>query len=195
MCLAARVPGIVGIGIEIDPAMAELARANIAANQFVGLTIMTGDITEIALPMADHVMANPPWHDRRSTASPVGRRRLAKQESGQGIEAWIAAMAPALRDGGSLTMIVPPALVGRWRAACAAAGLAGLIQHALVPKVGREAKLMVVQAVRGIRVPGGDDATVLHQANGAFTDEIDAVLRHGAALVPYGGEKSRLPGA
>ena len=195
MCLAARVPGIVGIGIEIDPAMAELARANIAANEFVGLTIVTGDITEIALPMADHVMANPPWHDPRSTASPVGRRRLAKQESGQGIEAWIAALAPALRDGGSLTMIVPPALVRRWRAACVAAGLAGLLQHALVPKVGREAKLLLLRAFRAAGEASDDKPeTVLHQANGAFTDEIEAVLRHGAALAAYGGANSRLPG-
>ena len=226
MCLAARVPGVEGIGIEVDPAMAELARANIAANGLAGLSVVTGDVTQVVLPEADHVMANPPWHDRRSTASPVGRRRLAKQESGEGIEAWIVALGRAVREGGSLTMIVPPALEARWAAGCALVGLRWTVRHALVPKVGRAAKLMLVQAVRangqresspaggrglgeGAATSGevviagpttltpalsrqrereneGSDGplleTVLHDADGAFTPAIEAVLRDGAAL-------------
>ena len=97
MCLAARLEGVEGIGVEIDSAMADLARANIAANGFAGLSIVTGDVTAAVLPEADHVMANPPWHDRRSTASLVGRRRLAKQEGGEGIEAWISALGRMVR--------------------------------------------------------------------------------------------------
>ena len=201
MCLAARVAGVEGIGIEVDPAMAALARANIAANGLAGLSVVTGDVTQVVLPEADHVMANPPWHDRRSTASPVERRRLAKQESGEGIEAWIVALGRAVREGGSLTMIVPPALEARWAAGCVAAGLRWTVRHALVPKPGRAAKLVLLQAVRvpvsivDSRVkPGGEDETVLHEADGEFTPKIEAVLRDGAALAGYGGAKSRLPG-
>ena len=198
MCLAARVAGVEGIGVEIDPAMADLARANIAANGLAGLTIVTGEVTEVAMPVADHVMANPPWHDPRSTASPIGLRRVAKQESGQGIEAWVAALGAALRDGGSMTMIVPPALEDRWAAACATAGLSGMERHTLLPKVGRAAKLVLVRAVRGDRASSAHPdpvpaETVLHQESGAYTPGIDAVLRDGAAL-PYGGANSFLPG-
>ena len=149
MCLAARVPGIDGVGVEVDPGMADLARVNIAANGFAGLSIITGDVIELSLPLADHVMANPPWHGRRSTASPVGRRRLAKQEGGEGIEAWVAALGRAVREGGSMTMIVPPGLEGRWAVACAAAGLRWTVRHGLLPKVGRAAKLVLLRAFRG----------------------------------------------
>ena len=199
MCLAVRVAGIEGIGVEIDPEMAALARANVAANGLAGLTIVTGDVTELTLPQADHVMANPPWHDRRSTASPVEGRRVAKQEGGPGIEAWIVALGRVVREGGSLTMIVPPALEARWAAGCVAAGLRWTVRHALVPKVGRAAKLVLVRALRGRLdhgpgpLPRAEGVTVLHEADGAFTPATEAVLRQGAALI-MGERTAACPG-
>ncbi|HET9018931.1 MAG TPA: SAM-dependent methyltransferase, partial [Acetobacteraceae bacterium] len=47
LCLAARVQGIAGVGIERDPALAALARANIAANGFAGLAVLEGDLTKL----------------------------------------------------------------------------------------------------------------------------------------------------
>lgn len=180
MCLAARVPGVLSIGVEIDPAMAELARTNIADNG-AGLTILTGDVTAIELPMASHVMANPPWHDPRSSPSPIGRRRLAKQE-GAGVEAWVTALARTLVDGGSSTMIIPPVLAERAASACAAAGLGGGVNVSLLPKVGRAPKLMLVQRWRGTEASARDVEMVLHDESGAFMPAIDAVLRGGEAL-------------
>jgi len=181
LCLAARVGGIRGTGVEIDPEMAELARVNCAANGFAGLTIRTGDVMSFALPEADHVLANPPWFDERSTASPVARRRRAKQEAPGGLEQWIAAMAGALVPDGSLTLIVPTPLVGRAIAACETVGLELARHHALLPKRGREAKLNVLQARRGAaRLV--TTCTVLHEECGAFTPAVEAVLREGAAL-------------
>ncbi|RZM35083.1 MAG: methyltransferase domain-containing protein [Sphingomonas sp.] len=181
MCLAARVPGVRGIGVEIDPAMAELARANVADNGLAGLTILTGDVTAVALPPASHVMANPPWHDPRSTASPLARRRLAKQESA-GIEAWVAALARALTAGRSLTMIVPPALAIRATAVCAAAGLGGGVDMSLAPKAGRLPKLTVVQRWAGTSGTAQERQIVLHDEGGAYLPAIDGVLRGGDRL-------------
>jgi tRNA1Val (adenine37-N6)-methyltransferase len=181
LCLAARVPGMTGLGIEIDPAMADLACANLAENGLDGLTILTGDVTASALPPASHVMANPPWHNPRSTASPVERRRLAKQE-GTGIEAWVAAMARAVIEGGSLTMIIPPALAARAGLACAAAGLGGGVSVSLLPKVGRAPKLMLLQSWRGKGGAMREAEIVLHDESGAFMPAIEAVLRGGDAL-------------
>lgn len=182
MCLAARVAGIDGLGIEIDPAMAALARANVAANGFAGLGIVTGDVLRIALPAVTHVMANPPWHDRHSTASPVERRRRAKQEGSEGVEAWIAALGRILVAGGSLTMIMPPRLADRAMQAYAAAGLSGIVSHALAAKPDREAKLLILQAKRGSSAPTRGSHSVLHELDGKYSAPIEAVLRHGAAL-------------
>ena len=80
LCLAARVPGLAGLGLEIDPALAEMARANVAANRFAGLEIRAADLGAWRPQRrVDHAFANPPWHDPASTASPDPGRRLAKQ--------------------------------------------------------------------------------------------------------------------
>ena len=181
MCLSARVPGIVGFGIEIDPAMADLARANVVDNGMVGLTIRTGDVMAVELPLASHVMANPPWHDPQSSASPVERRRLAKQERA-GIEAWVTALARGVGEGGSMTMIIPPALTRRADAACALAGFGGGLNVSLLPKAGRAPKLMLVQRWRGATLPVRERKIVLHDEGGRFTPPIEAVLRGGEAL-------------
>lgn len=182
LCLAARVPGVIGIGIEVDAAMAKLARENFQANDMdARLSVTTADVLEAALPLADHAMANPPWHDPGSSASPVRRRRLAKQE-GEGVEAWVAAMARAVRGGGSLTMVLPPGLANRALAACADAGLGAAVRHELPPKAGRPAKLVLVQATRGGVAALREQATVLHEASGRFTRAVEAVLREGEAF-------------
>ena len=182
LCLAARVKRIAGTGVEIDPAMAELARRNLFDNDVAGVEVVAGDIAAAALGRFDHAFANPPWHDPRSTASPVHSRRLAKQ--GGGLELWIAAMARALRPGGSLTLVLPAAQAERARCAMQAAAMGAIVLQALAPKAGRASKLALVQARSGDRRPVSvPPAIVLHQADGAFTPAIEAALRHGAPLV------------
>ena len=173
MCLAARVPGIAGVGIELDPEMAALARRNIADNALPGLQVITGDVLELPVGGFDHAFANPPWHDPGSTPSPLQRRRLAKQ--GAGLEAWIAALARALRPGGTLALILPAHQADRAEAAWRRTGLDGPGVVALRPKAGRAAKLALLCS-------GGSREIVLHERDGAYTAEIEAVLRAGAAL-------------
>ena len=60
LCLAARVAGIGGVGLERDAAQAALARRNIAANGFGGLAVMEGDIAALRPEgVFDHAFANP----------------------------------------------------------------------------------------------------------------------------------------
>jgi tRNA1(Val) A37 N6-methylase TrmN6 len=181
LCLGARVPGLTGFGVEIDPAMAELARQNLRDNGIAGFEIVAGDIESLALGPFDHAFANPPWHDPHSTGSPVERRRQAKQERGGGLERWIAAIGRMLAPGGSLTLILPPGQLDRARAAAAA--FAGLNARELLPKRGRAPKLAIVQAWWGVEQPASTlPPAVLHEADGAFTPEIEAVLRRGEGL-------------
>ena len=183
MCLAARVPGVTGVGVEIDPDMADLARRNIAANGFEALEIVTGDIAGVALGAFDHAFANPPWHDPRFTASPLERRRRAKQAGEAGLETWVAAMARMLKPGGSLTLILPAAQLKRAHPTIEAEGLGGLVTHPLLPKQGRPGKLALLRARHGddrpSRVVSG---TALHREDGAFTPTVDAVLRQGFTM-------------
>ena len=183
LCLAARVPGVIGTGVEIDPAMAELARRNVADNGFDRLEIVTGAIEAGGVGRFDHAMANPPWHDSHSTASPLPGRRQAKQEGAAGmLETWVAALARQLTEAGSLTLILPASFEGRASAAMAVEGLGGGIVCYLLAKAERPAKLLLVQGWRCRSGPRRTSSRVLHVGDGAFTDPIQAVLRSGAAL-------------
>ena len=184
LCLAARVPGLHGTGVERDPALAALAGRNAQANRFGGLGFVAADVVAIRdLGRFDHAMANPPYHPPSGTASPDSAREQAKR-GGEGLlAAWAAALAAPLRHRGTLSFILPAATLPECLAAMAAAGCAVRAVLPLWPKAGLAAKLVLVQGVKGGRttlrlLPG----LVLHRAEGGYTTEADAILRDGAAL-------------
>lgn len=184
LCLAARVPGVLGVGVEVDPEMAELAGQNIAANGIDGVAIANADIGGWRDDRTfDHAFSNPPWHDTVDTPSPVARRKLATHVGTVPIEDWIAAMHFALRPGGSLTLVIPASKAIRVMIAFQTAGLGQLTLFPLWPKPGRDAKLTLI---RGYAARRGADriaaGLVLHDVNGQFTAETQSRLQDGAAL-------------
>ena len=183
LCLAARVPGMESVGVEVDPAMADLARRNAAANGFDRISIATADIVGWRGGGFDHAFSNPPWHDPADTPPPGARRRLATHEGAVPLERWIAALRGALRPGGSLTVLVPARQAARATAALLAEGVGRLTLFPLWPKPGRDAKLALV---RGYAARRGADRVapglMLHDANGMFSGPAQSLLRDGAAL-------------
>lgn len=183
LCLAARVPGVSGIGIERDLALAALARANADANA-QPLRFIAGDV--LALPVRGpfaHAFANPPYHGAAGTTSPDPARAGAKRAAAGLVEAWAAALGAALRHGGTLTLILPMARLPEVLAGCARATCGSVRLFPLWPRAGEVAKLMLLRAVRGGRaplmlLPG----LALHLPDGGFTAEAEACLRAGAAL-------------
>lgn len=185
LCLAARVPGVLGVGVEIDPAMAELARRNIAANGFAGLSVTTADIGSWPGDgMFDHAFSNPPWHDPGATLPPVARRQVATHEGTLPLEGWIAALRASVRPAGSLTLAVPAGQAMRAMTALQALGFGRLTLFPLWPKPDRDAKLLLI---RGHAAQRGPDrlapGLVLHDIGGAFSDRTQTLLRDGAALL------------
>ena len=185
LCLAARVAGLGGLGIERDPGMAEIARYNLEANGLTGLTVETADLTQwTSASRFDHAFANPPWHDPSGTASPDRRRDAARRATPALFAAWAMALAPVLRPRGTLSFILGADHLADGMAALIAAGCGSVSICPLWPKLGRPARLVVLQAIRGGAgptrlLPG----LVLHQADGSFTPAADAILREGGAVV------------
>ncbi len=184
LCLVARLPGILGVGIEIDPGQAGLARANAASNGMADLEIVTGDLgTAVLDGLFDHAFANPPYHPGDGTTSPDRTRALAKQAEAETLMLWAGALARPLRARGTLSLILPAARLAACIAAMAAAGCPVEAVFPLWPKAGVQAKLTIVRGVKAGRgplrmLPG----LVLHEADGRFTPAADAVLRSAAAL-------------
>ena len=111
LCLAARVPGLHVVAVEREPAMAMLARDNAAANG-VDAAVTEGDVADVALARrlgpCDHVLANPPYWPG-GTPPPGAVRRAATHESGAGLAAWVAFLVAALRDRGTISLVLPAA--------------------------------------------------------------------------------------
>lgn len=183
LCLAARVAGVSGIGVERDPALAELAAANAAANGF-SLRFIAAELerAELEGPF-DHAMANPPYHPMGSSTSPDAARESAKRAPSGLLTAWAQRLGGSLRRHGSLTLVLPAGRVPECLLAMQAAQCPPVAIQPLWPKAGRDAKLVLVQGRRFGRaslrlLPG----LVLHEADGSFTPQAEAVLRGGAKL-------------
>jgi tRNA1Val (adenine37-N6)-methyltransferase len=183
LCLVARVPGVRGVGVELDPGMAAIAQHNIIQNQIVVVKIETADVLSWRYPESfDHAFANPPWHDEHSSVSPSALRDQAKRARDGLLTDWIAALAGALKNGGTIGLILPTA---QYAAACAAlsgAGFGGISLLPLWPRAGEAARMVVLSARKATRSPARLLAgLVLHEGAG-YSAAAQAVLRGGEPL-------------
>lgn len=188
LAVLTRLPGARASGLEIDPGLAGLAEENARANGLdAAFEAVVGDVRlsgeALGPRVFDQVCCNPPHVEAGSgTRSGDAARDRAKQEGEAGLADWLTAALRHLRPKGSLTLV--------HRADRLEALLAGLSGRAgeialfpLWPAAGRPAKRVLLRARKATRgptrlLPG----LVLHQADGAFTAEANAVLRDGAAL-------------
>jgi len=184
LCLSHRVPGVRAVGVEVNPTMSAIAMSNAQRNGFGGIDIVTGDIASAPLPRTfDHAIANPPYHPPDGSVSPEASRELAKRGSQALIDVWIGRMSGLLRRRGSLTLIVPAWLIPRCLTAMADSHSPCAAIFPLWPRIGRPAKLALLRGIKDGRglmrvLPG----LVLHQPDGSFTGETQAILCDAAVL-------------
>jgi tRNA1(Val) A37 N6-methylase TrmN6 len=114
LAVAKRVAGIELVLVEVDRALAGLARANAASNA-IAADIIVLDLTSnadafaaagLAPDSADVVLMNPPFNDAaRHRASPDKAREIAHVATAATLESWIHAGRRILKSGGVLTLI------------------------------------------------------------------------------------------
>jgi tRNA1Val (adenine37-N6)-methyltransferase len=183
LCLAARVKGVRGMGVERGAALAGLAAENFAANGLAEFSVVNGDAA--ALPFASqsfqHVMANPPWFGVENTASPDPARVLAHHAPQATLAAWVSEMLRVLRDKGTITLALPASAHAE-AAALLRPLCGGITLLPLWPRLGVKAKMILILAQKASRAPDAVlPGLVLHDEDG-ITKEAETVLREGAAL-------------
>lgn len=188
LCLAARVPRCRVMGLELQRDLVRLAGDNVALNAMHGrVTIIAGDLLQppprLSPGSFDHVMANPPFLPRgQSTPSPDPAKAAATVEGDADLADWIRFAITMVRGGGSITFI--------HRADRIDALLANLVGRAgevtlfpLWPTTGRPAGRILVRARKQIAAPARLlPGLILHEPDGGFTPEAEAVLRGGEGL-------------
>ena len=127
---------------------------------------------------------NPPYHEEsRHDVSPNSIKRTANTEKQGDLKLWIKAAASALKAGGVLTLI--------HRAdrrdeilSLLAQDFGDLSVLCLLPKEGAEAKRILIRARKEDVSPRlSEKRIILHQAEGAYTNEIEGILRNANALI------------
>jgi tRNA1(Val) A37 N6-methylase TrmN6 len=184
LCLAARVNNCSIIGVEIDHDLVTLASINARQNGMEErVQFIQGDV--LGLPRTlkkefSHVFANPPFHPERHPASPNISRDRAKRDSSM-LGDWLRAGLKRVGPKGTLTMIVR---ADRLLELLPDAPEGGVILFPLWPRAGEAARRAILQVRKGSQspmlvLPG----LVLHEEDGQFTGDADAVLRGISALV------------
>lgn len=187
LCLASRVPGCAILGLELSVEAAAIARLNAAANGFAErITVHAGDIGDPPQTLRrsfDQVMSNPPYLPAMQGTLPPDRAKARAHVESCELMEWISACLRRLRPGGWLTLVqradrlpeLLAAVVGR-------AGDATVLP--LWPRADAPAaRRVLLRARKGSRGPAVlAQGLVLHEADGGYTAEAEAVLRHGAAI-------------
>jgi tRNA1(Val) A37 N6-methylase TrmN6 len=182
LCVATRVPGCTVTGVEIYPALANLANDNAQANGMAAcVSFATGDVFDLPRELKRefaHVFCNPPFHDGGEVSPDAARDRALRDRGALG--AWMETGLKRTISGGTFTAIVRADRISEVLARLPDRGVSIL---PLWPRSGEPAKRIILQARKGSRaasalLPG----LVLHNSDGSYTQEADSVLRDGAPL-------------
>jgi tRNA1(Val) A37 N6-methylase TrmN6 len=185
LAVARRVADVRLVLVEIDAALAHLARGNASANAILAETIVL-DVSAgieaftaagLAPDSVDVVLMNPPFNDpARHRASPDKAREIAHVATEATLESWIHAARRTLKSGGVLTLI--------WRADGLAEVLAALDRGfgslAILPVHGEPtspAIRVIVRAIKGGKAPTRLCAgLMLNDEKGAPNKQVQEIL-------------------
>jgi tRNA1(Val) A37 N6-methylase TrmN6 len=183
LCIASRVADCDITGIELQPELAALAERNAALNS-VSERVRT-IVHDLAQPLPlelgtfDHVATNPPYLAAAvADPSPDASKALATVESSAALARWLDVATAALKPAGTLTIIHRSDRLDEIAALLERLGWGELAVKPLTPTP------RVLVRARRATTPARRLAPplVLHRPEGGYTDEAEAILRHGQPL-------------
>lgn len=167
------------IGIELQPACADMAARSVSLNGLDGLVrIDNGDIKEVSCNYKkasfDIVTSNPPYiKGSHGLENPDAPKNIARHEVHVTLDQVVAAAEYALKPGGSFYMIHKPFRLAEI--------FQCLHEHRLEPKrmqlvhpyIDKEPNMVIVEAVKGgnsmIKI---DPPMIVYKAPGVYTEQL-----------------------
>ncbi|MGX9355394.1 tRNA1(Val) (adenine(37)-N6)-methyltransferase [Roseobacteraceae bacterium S113] len=191
LCLGTRVPGLSLTGVELMPAHAALARLNSQRNH-MGMRVVEADLSDLPADLRqeqfDVVMANPPYFERDAGTASRNASKEAGRGEGVALDVWVDVAARRLAPKGQAVFIQRTARLPELLAAFQAR-LGSLEIIPLVPREGRDAKLVILRGIKNGRSDCRMRAAVTlhcgatHGCDGEkYSPDIEAVLREAAEL-------------
>jgi len=188
-CLLHRLPDIFITGIDVQSEYIDLAQKNIGLNNGSDrCEFIKNDVRSFEVPMDarfDHVICNPPFLEAGTYMSATNEGRaiaLAHTEKDLTLKDWVDGAFRNLKAGGSVTIIHRADMTDRILQALGKRfGAVEIIP--LWPRLGEAAKRVIIRARKDRKTPATLHAgLILHNEDGAYTQEAEAVLREGTAL-------------
>ena len=193
LAIARRVEGTQVTGVEIDPAICDLAERNAARNGLSAhASFICGDVTGPASELIasgltpdgfDHAVANPPFLSEGQARLPANDRlrRAHALEEGD-LALWIKCMGTFVRPGGTMTIVHRTDALPQLFDACKGR-FGGLSVLPLHPRLNTAANRIILQGRKGSRGPLKlCPGIVLHDEGRGFTETANSVLREGKGL-------------
>jgi tRNA1(Val) A37 N6-methylase TrmN6 len=184
LCVLGRYPQKHVVGLELLEAHAGLARRSLCLNGMEQRgSVITADVREaLDVPSAsfDQVLTNPPFHGPGN--APAHQNRATAHMEMVPLEIWLGFCLRMLTPRGSLTLIHRADRLDEILTCLhKKAGAVEIIP--LWPRAGVAAKRVIIRARKGLKSPATlHPGLVLHQADGSFTPQTEAILRSGASL-------------
>jgi tRNA1(Val) A37 N6-methylase TrmN6 len=193
LAVARRIPDAHVTLVERDPLLADLARANIDRNGLADrVRLIKADVAQplgeqpelAALAETfDCILANPPYHTHgRGTAARDAIKANANAMAEGDLDRWARFMTAMARPGGCAVLIHKAEALPELIAACD--GRFGeLLLLPIQPRSAAPAGRVILRGIKGSRAPLQiRPGLVLHDPTGRFMPQVEAILRHGAAL-------------
>lgn len=184
LALMARLPGLEVTGLEVQPALAALARENARANGMT-LGVVEGCVSAAPVPAHHfhHVITNPPWYEPGTITPPPAASKATGHLEDVGLGEWLRQAVRFLRPKGRLWVVHRADRLGDILAGLHPLKVGEVRVLPLWPKPGRPATRVLVAARKDSRAPMEVlPGLVLHDGDGAYTDGAEAVLRRGEGL-------------
>jgi tRNA1(Val) A37 N6-methylase TrmN6 len=184
---ALRAPGASFLGVERDPAAAELALANVVLNGLQDrVSIQAGAVSARPGPLSsafDLALANPPYFDDPASLRGPSAEKRGAWLADDGFGVWTEFLTKAVREGGRVILIHRADRLADLLTLLARR--AGSIQvRPIHPFADAPASRVIIRAVRAGRAPLKLlPPLVLHPREGAkHTPEAEAILRGDESL-------------
>lgn len=179
--LLARDPEATGVGVEIQPRLAQLAARGRDENGWAErFQVVEGDVRALDAPAApfDLVVTNPPYRTLASSPpSPVRERALAHHELTLRLEEWVAVASRVVRPGGRVAAILPAPRAGELASRLESSELRPRRTRLVHPRAGDPASRILIEARAGEGENGVvEPPLVVHEPDGGFTQEVRRML-------------------
>ncbi len=188
-CVMARVPQIRLTGFDIQPGLIDCALQSAALNGWQdACDFITGDVRDkTALPSDgfDHVVCNPPYMQEGAwseSVDPARQKQMGKTAGDATLQEWIDCMQRIVKPHGSVSIIHRADHLDKVLQAMGTR-FGGIEIWPLYPRTGEDANRVIMRALKNRKSPSVLHAgLILHETDGAFTKQADAILRDAGTL-------------